>query len=192
MLKSKDSARQSSREANIGRRDFLRLGAATTATLLASPVIASTRSSSERQLAFRNTHTGEAVSTVYWVEGDYISDGLVEINNVLRDHRTDETYPIDTSLLEMLFLLQTKTDSRQAYEVISGYRSPATNQALRNKSSGVAKRSFHMQGKAIDIRLPDCDLEKLRLAALDLRTGGVGYYPGSGFIHVDVGPRRNW
>lgn len=192
MLKSKDSARQSSREANIGRRDFLRLGAATTATLLASPVIASTRSSSERQLAFHNTHTGEAVSTVYWAEGDYISDGLVDINNVLRDHRTDETYPIDTNLLEMLFLLQTKTDSRQAYEVISGYRSPATNQSLRNKSSGVAKRSFHMQGKAIDIRLPDCDLEKLRLAALELRTGGVGYYPGSGFIHVDVGPRRNW
>jgi uncharacterized protein YcbK (DUF882 family) len=76
--------------------------------------------------------------------------------------------------------------------VISGYRSPATNQALRNKSSGVAKRSFHMRGKAIDIRLPGCDLKNLQLAALDLRAGGVGYYPGSDFIHVDVGPARSW
>ncbi len=192
MMESKDLARRSSRAASIGRRDFLRLGAATTATLLASPVFAGTSSQGERQLAFRNTHTGEAVSEIYWAEGDYVSDGLVEINSVLRDHRTDETYPIDTSLLEMLFLLQSKTESRQAFEVISGYRSPATNHALRNKSSGVAKRSFHMRGKAIDIRLPDCDLKKLQLAALDLRAGGVGYYPGSGFIHVDVGPTRNW
>jgi uncharacterized protein YcbK (DUF882 family) len=192
MMESKDPTRRLVHAGCFGRRDFLRLGAAAAATLLASPVVASTASSRERQLGFYNTHTGESASAIYWAEGDYIGDGLVEINRVLRDHRTDEIHPIDTNLLDMLFLLQSKTDSRQAYEVISGYRSAATNQALRKKSSGVAKRSFHMRGKAIDIRLPDCELEKLRLAALDLQAGGVGYYPGSGFIHVDVGPTRHW
>ena len=191
-MESKDSDRRIVRPHAMRRRDFLRLGTTATATLLASPVLAGTRSPAERQLAFKNTHTGEGVSTVYWAAGDYISDGLAEINDVLRDHRTDEIHPIDTKLLEMLFLLQAKTGSRQAYEVISGYRSPATNAALRNKSSGVAKRSFHMRGKAIDIRLPGIELKNLQQAALDLRAGGVGYYPGSGFIHVDVGPTRSW
>ena len=186
MKETRDTIRQP------GRRDFIRLGAVATATLLASPVFAGTRANSERQLALRSTHTGESVSTTYWAEGSYINDGLAAINDVLRDHRTNEIYPIDTNLLDMLFLLQSKTDSRQPYEVISGYRSPATNQALRNKSSGVAKRSFHMRGKAIDIRLPGCDLKNLQLAAVDLRAGGVGYYPGSDFIHVDVGPARSW
>lgn len=192
MKDAKDTTRQPDRASHPERRDFLRLGAVATATLLTSPLFAGTRAGSERQLALRSTHTGESVSTTYWAEGSYIDDGLAAINDVLRDHRTDEIYPIDTNLLDMLFLLQSKADCRQAYEVISGYRSPATNQALRNKSSGVAKRSFHMRGKAIDIRLPGCDLEMLRLAALDLRAGGVGYYPGSDFIHVDVGPTRSW
>ncbi|MGB5259620.1 MAG: DUF882 domain-containing protein [Gammaproteobacteria bacterium] len=192
MMESKDPARRLSHPGSFGRRDFLRLGAAAATTLLASPVFASAASPEERKLGFYNTHTGESAAAIYWAEGDYVSDGLVEINNLLRDHRADEIYPIDTNLLDMLFLLQSKTGSRQAYEVISGYRSPATNQALRNKSSGVAKRSFHMRGKAIDVRLPDCELKKLRLAALDLQMGGVGYYPNSDFIHVDVGPTRHW
>ena len=189
---SKDLGRQSPRTGVIGRREFLRLGAFTAATLLAAPAFAGTNPARERLLRFENTHTGETVSTVYWADGGYLDDGLYEINGVLRDHRTDETHPIDTALLDMLFLLQSRTDSRQAYQVISGYRSPATNQALSKKSSGVAKRSYHMQGKAIDIRLPGCDLKNLQQAALDLKAGGVGYYPGSGFIHVDVGPTRRW
>ncbi|MBT8121515.1 MAG: DUF882 domain-containing protein [Gammaproteobacteria bacterium] len=191
-MKSKDSARRSSRSNDLGRRDFLRLGAAVTASMLASPVIASATSPHERILRFQNTHTGEAASTVYWADGDYVNDGLATIDSVLRDHRTDEIYSMDTQLLDLLFLLQSRTDSGKAYEVISGYRSPATNKALRSKSSGVAKRSYHMRGMAIDVRLPGYDLKQLQLAARSLKAGGVGYYPGSGFIHVDVGPARSW
>jgi uncharacterized protein YcbK (DUF882 family) len=191
-MKSKDSGRRLSRNNHLGRRDFLRLGAAVTASLLASPVIAKANASYERILRFQNTHTGEAASTVYWADGDYVNDGLATIDSVLRDHRTDEIYTMDTQLLDLLFLLQSKTESSKAYEVISGYRSPATNKALRSKSSGVAKRSYHMRGMAIDVRLPGHDLKQLQRAALDLKAGGVGYYPGSGFIHVDVGPARSW
>ncbi len=191
MFEAKDTDRQSVL-AGVGRRDFLRLGAATMATLLGSPALAMATSPHERLLGFQNTHTGESVTAVYWAEGNYLDGGLEEINSLLRDHRTDEIYPIDASLLDLLFVLQSKTDSRQAYQVISGYRSPATNRALRSKSNGVAKRSYHMQGKAIDIRLPGTELKQLHRAALDIKSGGVGYYPGSGFIHVDVGPKRSW
>jgi uncharacterized protein YcbK (DUF882 family) len=178
--------------AGLGRRDFLRLGVATAATLLASPMLAKTSFPQERVLGFRNTHTDESISTVYWSEGHYIDSGLQEINAVLRDHRTSEVYPIDTNLLDLLFVLQSQIKSRHAYQIISGYRSPATNEALRIKTTGVAKNSYHMRGKAIDIRLPGCELEKLHSAALAMQAGGVGYYPVSDFIHVDIGPRRNW
>jgi uncharacterized protein YcbK (DUF882 family) len=191
MFESKGLDRQSQRMA-VGRRDFLRMGAATAATLLVSPVLANPASSTERLLGFQNTHTGESVSAVYWAEGEYVMNGLEEINGVLRDHRTDEIHPMSTELLDLLFLLQSKAGSRQAYQVISGYRSPATNQALRSKSSGVARRSYHMQGKAIDIRMPGYDTKQLHRAALAMKLGGVGYYPGSDFIHVDVGPSRSW
>jgi uncharacterized protein YcbK (DUF882 family) len=191
MFESKGLDRQYQRTC-VGRRDFLRMGAATAATLLVSPVLAKPASSSERLLGFQNTHTGESVSAVYWAEGEYVLSGLEEINGVLRDHRTDEIHPMSTELLDLLFLLQSKAGSRQAYQVISGYRSPATNQALRSKSSGVARRSYHMQGKAIDIRMPGYDTKQLHRAALAMKLGGVGYYPGSDFIHVDVGPSRSW
>ncbi|MDX1696789.1 MAG: DUF882 domain-containing protein [Thiohalobacterales bacterium] len=192
MDRSKDVDRQSARTGVYGRRDFLRLGTATATALLAAPVFGGTTPAVERQLRFQNTHTGESVSSVYWAGGDYIDEGLQEINGVLRDHRTDEIYPIDTSLLDLLFLLQASTENRKPFQVISGYRSPKTNQALRSKSAGVAKRSYHMRGKAIDVRLPGVDLKQLHRAAIDLKAGGVGYYPGSGFIHVDVGPKRSW
>jgi uncharacterized protein YcbK (DUF882 family) len=145
-----------------------------------------------RALSLYNTHTSEDVSTVYWAEGDYVHSGLQDINTLLRDHRSGEIHPIDTDLLDLLYVLQQQVGSHKAYQIISGYRSPQTNATLRNKSSGVAKRSYHMQGKAIDVRLPGCDLKQLHRAALDIKAGGVGYYPGSDFIHVDVGPRRSW
>lgn len=194
MFESKDLDRQSIL-ALLGRRDLLRLGvatAATAATLFTAPVLATSSSPHERFLGFQNTHTGESSTAVYWADGHYISSGIDEISALLRDHRTDEIYPIDSDLLDLLYVLQSNTGSRQAYQVISGYRSPASNKALRSNSSGVAKKSYHMQGKAIDIRLPGCDLERLHSAALGIKAGGVGYYPGSDFIHVDVGPKRNW
>jgi uncharacterized protein YcbK (DUF882 family) len=176
----------------LNRRDFLRLGSGVLAGLLCPTAVASRRIQQERSLAFKNTHTGESLQTVYWAVGEYLDSGLQEINTILRDHRADETYPMDRGLLDLLYALQLEVDCHNAFHVISGYRSPTTNATLRNKSSGVARRSYHMQGKAIDIRLPGCELADLHRAALGLKAGGVGSYAASDFIHVDVGPVRRW
>jgi len=173
------------------RRRFLRAGGGAVALLL-SPALVQATSHPQRILNFHNTHTGESATAVYWADGEYLADGREEINVILRDHRTDEIHPIVPGLLDLLYVLQGQVKNRQVYEVISGYRSPATNAALRRRGSGVAKHSYHMQGKAIDIRLRGCDLKMLHKAALDLQAGGVGYYPDSEFIHVDVGPCRCW
>jgi uncharacterized protein YcbK (DUF882 family) len=174
------------------RRSFIRAGAGIAASLLLMPLPSIANTRKERKLSFYNTHTGEKTSAVYWAEGNYLTAGKQEIDEILRDHRTEEIYPIDTGLLDLLYLLRAEVQGKRAFEIISGYRSPATNAALRKSSSGVAKRSYHMQGKAIDIRLPGCDLKQLHDAAVAMRAGGVGYYPGSNFIHVDVGPYRSW
>jgi uncharacterized protein YcbK (DUF882 family) len=146
----------------------------------------------ERALGFYNTHTGESITTVYWAEGDYVHSGLEEIAVILRDHRSGDVHSIQKELLDLLYVLQMKVGCSNPYKVISGYRSPATNAKLRKHSTGVAKRSYHMQGKAIDIRLPGCDLDQLHRVALEVKAGGVGYYGASDFIHVDVGPVRRW
>ena len=175
-----------------GRRNFLRFGAMLSTSLLAMPALGRQHLSRERTLTLTNTHTDESISTVYWADGDYLEPELDAINNVLRDHRTGDVFPVDTSLLDLLFVLGRQVGARQPFQVISGYRSPATNAALAAASSGVAKKSYHIQGKAIDIRLPGCSLEQLHKAALSISAGGVGYYPSSDFIHVDVGPVRSW
>lgn len=191
MHESKDPARRST-PAGAKRRGFLRLCAIATTALPASPVFAGSRAAGERRLSFHNTHSGENLSATYCAEGSYIDSELQDINVVLRDHRSGDIHPIPTDLLDLLFVLQSTVGSCKAYQVISGYRSPATNAVLRDRSPGVAKHSYHMQGKAIDIRLPGCDLKRLHATALSIRAGGVGYYPASDFIHVDVGPRRSW
>ncbi|MCB1985710.1 MAG: DUF882 domain-containing protein [Burkholderiales bacterium] len=177
---------------NINRRRFLKtgLGACTLFTL--PHVQASSLGMDERKLAFLNLHTGERVQTTYWAEGQYLSEGLIAIDKILRDHRTGETYEIDRNLLDLLQLLQYKMGSRDEFHIISGYRSPATNAQLNARSNGVARRSFHMLGKAIDVRLPGHALSDLRKAALSLQAGGVGYYPKSDFIHIDTGHVRQW
>ena len=176
----------------MNRRDFLRIGAGSAATLIVPAGFARPNAPLERSLGFYNTHTDETLRTVYWAEGSYQSDGLHEINRILRDHRTGEVHRMDERLLDLLYLLQARTGRRDKFHIISGYRSPATNAMLNARSSGVAKRSYHMQGMAIDIRLPGYDLKKLHQAALALKAGGVGWYPSSNFIHVDVGPVRSW
>jgi uncharacterized protein YcbK (DUF882 family) len=191
MLLSKDEIHRQAQSA-CTRRSFIRAGVGFAAGLSMMPLASLASSQPQRKLSFHNTHTGENATAVYWAEGDYLADGKREIDEILRDHRTDEIYPIDTDLLDLLYLLRAEVQGKKAFEIISGYRSPATNAALRKHSSGVAKRSYHMQGKAIDIRLPGCDLKHLHKAAMAMQAGGVGYYPGSDFIHVDVGPYRSW
>lgn len=146
----------------------------------------------ERSLSLYNLHTGEALKTAYWFKGEYLSEALSEINHILRDFRTGEIIPIDTSLLDLLHTIHDNLGSQEMLHIISGYRSPATNAHLHEYSCGVASHSLHVQGKAADIRLPGCSLSTLRQAAVSLKRGGVGYYPGSDFIHVDVGRVRYW
>ena len=191
MLWAKDVGRQP-QALSCNRREFLRIGSGVAAALMLPAGMARAASHSERSLSFYNTHTGERLKTCYWAEGNYVPGGIREINQILRDHRTGDVYDMDQGLLDLLYLLQTRVDSKQTFQIISGYRSPKTNAMLSGKSKGVAKRSYHMQGKAIDIRLNGCDLKQLHKAALSLKAGGVGYYPSSDFIHVDVGRVRRW
>jgi uncharacterized protein YcbK (DUF882 family) len=172
------------------RREFL-LGAGA-GLVLPAPALAALGDS--RSLAFDNLHTGEKLDVTYWAQGTYIPGALAEVNTILRDFRTGEKHPIAPDLLDLLALLRGRMDSGESFKVISGYRSPATNAMLReaHAHSGVASRSLHMQGKAIDIRLSSRPLTSLRDAALALRAGGVGYYPASDFVHVDVGRVRRW
>ncbi len=174
------------------RRRFLQAALGATTTLALPPLSASVHRAPERTLAFKNLHTGEALRATFWAAGDYVGDELKAVNRVLRDHRTGDVHPVDTQLLDLLYLLQQSVAVSGPFHIISGYRSPATNRRLSANSSGVAKRSLHMQGRAIDIRLPGCELNKLREAALALQAGGVGYYPKSDFIHVDTGRVRRW
>lgn len=175
----------------ITRRGVLALGATAAASvILPRPSIASV--ATPRMLKFYNTHTGESLSTTYWADGVYIPDALRDVKKLLRDHRSGDEHHIDVRLLDLLAELRHKLDTHEPYHVISGYRSPKTNSLLARASHGVAKHSLHMVGEAIDIRVPGRDLARVHKAALSLRRGGVGYYPASDFVHVDVGRVRQW
>lgn len=178
----------------LARRGFLKAGAAVLAAGLHGRVFAAVPAvfAPERRLAFLNTHTGENLSAMYWADGAYQPDSLAEIYRVLRDFRSGDVGPIDTGLLDLLHTLAVALDTGVPFHVISGYRSPATNAMLAEKGGGVARHSLHMDGLAIDIRIPGRELADVRRAALALRGGGVGYYPASDFVHVDVGRVRQW
>lgn len=145
-----------------------------------------------RKLSLYHLHTGETLRLTYAEHGKIIPAAMHELNHFLRDWRTGNAHPIDPALLDQLYALQQKVETPGAYHVICGYRSPKTNDMLHAKSDGVASHSLHLEGRAIDISLPGKDLAHLRKAALSLRAGGVGYYPGSGFIHLDTGRVRSW
>jgi uncharacterized protein YcbK (DUF882 family) len=145
-----------------------------------------------RALRFEHLHTGERLTVEYFAAGRYLDDARAAVDHLLRDFRSGDVGRIDAALLDLLHGLQAATGSARAFQVISGYRSSATNEALRRHSSGVAGASLHMRGQAIDIRLADVPLAALRDAALSMRLGGVGYYAASDFVHVDTGRVRAW
>jgi uncharacterized protein YcbK (DUF882 family) len=148
--------------------------------------------SSTRSRALSNKHTGEAI-TVQYAHGDaYVPDALRALDHFLRDFRTNETHAIEPRLFDQLHDLAAITGTSAPFQVISGYRSEATNRGLRAASRGVASHSLHLEGRAIDIRLGDVKLDDLRDAAISLKSGGVGYYRDSGFVHIDTGRVRRW
>lgn len=175
----------------LNRRDFLKWSLAGGAALAGAHSWAQSLPV-ERRLKFYNTHTGEQLAATYWADGQYQEGELVAIDRLLRDHRSGDVFAIDRRLYDILYALQQRIDARGTYEVISGYRSPATNNLLRRHGGGVARDSLHTHGQAIDVRLADVALADLRRAALGLRAGGVGNYPGSNFIHLDTGRVRSW
>lgn len=147
----------------------------------------------ERSLALRHTHTHEHIGLVYAVGPRYLGEALGSLNHFLRDHYTGDVGLIDPPLFDLLHRVQGLLGHREPFEVISGYRSPATNARLRQtRGGGVATHSLHMEGRAIDVRLPGVPLAELRDAALSLKAGGVGYYPREQFVHVDTGRVRRW
>lgn len=177
----------------LSRRRFLSACAGSAAALwLAHPARVVAAPSGKRSLSLLNLHTDERLRVAYWVDGTYDHVALADLAHLLRDHRAEERHPIDPGLLDQLHRLQQQVGPRREIHVISGYRSPRTNASLRQASSGVAKRSLHMQGRAIDIRMPRVETEELYRAARALRGGGVGLYRKSRFVHLDTGRVRFW
>jgi uncharacterized protein YcbK (DUF882 family) len=175
------------------RRHLLTSAAALCAIALLAPARhARANAGAPRIVSFRHTHTGESLSLAYAHGDTYLPEALARVDWFLRDFRNGESRPIDPQLLDRLNLLSELTGTRAPFEVISGYRSPATNAALQRRGAGVASGSLHLEGRAIDVRLADVALADLRDAATSLRVGGVGFYPESRFVHLDTGRMRRW
>jgi uncharacterized protein YcbK (DUF882 family) len=188
--------------AYLHRRAFLRASGAAafsvTSSLaipafakVASPPVITAKATGCRTLVMNCLRSGETLKADYWVDGNYVPGELARINKLLRDVRNNEVHPIDLKLIDLVHALSGTVDAN-SIEIICGYRSPATNEFLRKHSSGVAEKSLHLKGQAIDLRVAGRQLKQVHDAALALQLGGVGYYPGSNFIHVDTGRVRRW
>ena len=179
----------------IGRRKLITMGLAAMApALIPGAAMAAIHliPKRSRSLSFYNLHTGESLKTTYFAKGRYISGALHEVNYILRDWRRNEVKPIDPRLLDLLFGIHHRLETSQPFQIISGYRTPRTNAMLRFNSEGVAAHSLHLDGKAIDICVEGRSLANVRRAAISMFGGGVGYYPRTGFVHVDTGRLRYW
>ena len=162
---------------------------------VATPVPAWARSlvkKPSRELAFLNLHTGERIRAEYVHNGQYVPGALHAVSVLMRDHYNNKIHPIDPHLLDIAQVLQSRVGSRGVFNVVCGYRSPETNALMHEASAGVAVHSMHIQGRAMDIRLPGTRLASLRKAAVALKMGGVGYYPEDDFVHIDSGAVRKW
>ncbi|WP_341502024.1 DUF882 domain-containing protein [Gallaecimonas sp. GXIMD4217] len=175
----------------LTRRRFLAgLGTLAVAGALPGKALAST--GHQRALSFLNLHTGERASGTYWQAGAYQQEVLDGFNQVLKCHRSGEVTNMDKGLFDQLSQLTQTLGYQGEIQIISGYRSPAANAAMKKAGRNVATRSFHTLGRAIDVRLPGMNLAKVHKAALAMKAGGVGYYPGDNFIHLDTGRVRRW
>lgn len=176
------------------RRGFLRFGLFSVAVLgfwlpsLAQAAVPATA----RAIRIANQHTGEKFAGEYWYDGKYIPEAFNEIKKLMRDHRNNEVFPIDPRLMDVVYVIQNRLRVENPISVVSGYRSPQTNAMLRRVSEGVARNSLHMSGQAVDMRVQGLPLKSLRNAAIELHSGGVGYYPSSNFVHIDTGRVRTW
>ena len=174
--------------AALNRRKLLLAGLSMPALVLPRAVLAS----ENRRLRLHHTHTNENLDLIYRDADGYISAAIAELNHFLRDHRNGESLSMDPALFDILSNIYEVAGGTGSFQIISGYRSPETNEMLRSRSSGVAKNSLHTHGKAIDVRLPGVTTSELRDKAIEMGFGGVGYYAKSDFVHVDTGRVRRW
>lgn len=194
--KRRDSAKMTSTTASsISRRGLLGAFAAT--AIAAAPTYSNAagflRGGGDiRRLKMYSGRTGESIDTIYWIEGEYVGEAITEVNRFFRDWRNGQTHQIDTRTVDIIAATQNLLDSDQPYTLISGYRSPQTNAMLRANSSGVARNSLHLQGKAADLRMQGRSVSQMARAAAACRGGGVGRYSGSNFVHMDCGEVRSW
>lgn len=181
----------------LGRRALLRFGAGGFALAMAPSMVRAAsvplRAGGDvRRVALHNLHTGDRFEEVYFADGTYVPDALAEAKRCLRDWRNGKEHPIDPRLFDVLHTISRRLETDAPFQIVSGYRSPETNAELHARSSGVATNSQHTLGKAVDVRIEGVDLVNLHRAALNARSGGVGFYPVSNFVHVDVGRVRQW
>ncbi len=180
----------------LQRRDFLKYGlggivGSMLPFISVKNALAASKNSAWK-ISFRHAHTGESFSGVYRVGDKYLPEAFERMNYVMRDFRTEEVFPMDPHIIDILAIIHRKLDAKDPYQILSGYRSPKTNAMLGKKSRAVASNSFHMYGQATDIRIPDRSAKQIRNVAKSLNAGGVGYYPRSSFVHVDTGQVRTW
>jgi uncharacterized protein YcbK (DUF882 family) len=175
----------------ISRRHVL-AGAVAGTAVLCSRGLFGAENSGSRRIALINLHTGERLEVEYFRGGDYVPEAMSSIEAVLKDFRNGDKHAIDPKLVDYLVDVAALAGKPAAFSVISGYRSPETNERLHERSSGVSQHSLHMQGRAIDVRLNGVDCKNLADRAEQLKRGGVGYYRASNFVHLDTGAFRTW
>lgn len=178
------------------RRNMLKTGAAFAASLvlpsIAQASVNPVSRSPYRSIFLVNPHTGDKLKTTYWEKGVYYPEPMKDIAYMLRDHRSEDMSPIDPRLIDMLYMLQAKLNTHSPFEVVCGYRTPRSNAFIYKRERGVARNSYHMYGRAIDIRMKERSPGLIQRAAWSLQQGGVGYYPKAGFVHLDTGGVRRW
>jgi uncharacterized protein YcbK (DUF882 family) len=186
------------RKSILERRELLRFGLAAGVSTAVGGVLGSrawaqtAAPAGPRRLTLHNLHTGETFDEAYFDGGRFVPDAVKAVNKVLRDFRTGDVRQMDLRLLDLLHQVHGRIDADRPFQVISGYRSPVTNAKLHERSGQVAAHSLHMDGMAIDVRVEGVALDHLHKAAMDLGVGGVGFYPTSNFVHMDVGRVRRW
>ncbi|MFS1538173.1 MAG: YcbK family protein [Candidatus Phlomobacter fragariae] len=175
------------------RRKWLGYGAIILGfSLLPNHAFAALTTPKAKILRFENLHTGESLKTEFFDGHYYNNSELTRLNHLFRDFRNNKIKTIDPKLFDQIYLLQMLMGINKPIQLVSGYRSVETNNALRRKSGGVAKNSYHTHGRAMDFYIKGIELSHIRKAGLKMRAGGVGYYPNSNFVHIDTGPVRRW
>ncbi len=178
---------------NPERRQFIKKMGLVTAGLILGPELAYAKRNKDRFIMMSNPHTGEKLRTIFWTPADgYIKENLNHVSHFMRDFRQNQVKAIDPALLDIIHSISLNIGKKREIEIMSGYRSPKTNRMLSRRSKNVAKKSYHMRAKAIDFQVKNISSRNLRRIALALKAGGVGYYPGSRYIHVDTGRVRTW